>query len=148
MEKASLCCFMWRACRKPSQCLSFPIPDQWPVLSGQSKPWLQNFLALRPAEASPVECTPVYGVWASFLILLAVNTAWSEVTSPLFLSSASPGTLSRKENTKLCFSQESCSLLFPVSGLCQWHKLMLSQNLSSRFSSGILEAELSFILEA
>lgn len=133
VEEALLCCFMLCACCKPSPCSSFPIPDKLPVLCSQNKHCQQNSLAFRTPEA------PLSGVhlavvsepasWSSLLF----NTGWSEVTCPLFISSASPGTLSRKESTKFCFFQESCSPLFPVSEFCQWHKLMLSQNLSSRF---------------
>lgn len=152
MEKASLCRFMLCACCKSSQCLSFSIPDKLPVLSSQNKHWLQNSLALRTTQAPPVRCILGCGVWASFLILLTVNTAWSEVITLFFISSVSPGTLSRK-NTELSFSQESCSPLFPIFFLffpefCMWHKAMLSRNLPSRFSSGILEAKLPFILVA
>lgn len=127
---------------KPSQSLSFLFLTS--VLSCLAR-INTDYKILEHYWSPPVRCVPGWDVWASLLILVSVNTAWSEVTIPLFCFSWH---ISRKENTKLCFSQESCSPLFLGPEFCQWHKLMLSQDLSSRFSSGVLEAKLSFILVA
>lgn len=105
-------------CCKPSQCLSFPLPDKLAVLSNQSKHWLQNSLVHRPTEVLLPDihlATVSEPASRSFLLL---STTWSEVASALLTSFASPGILSRNENTELCCSQESWTPPFPVPELC------------------------------